>query len=188
MVGFTTVACEHGAKLVALDRGHRRSAATASDLEVETSRGPVSTHDRRECRRCVGSAKSRPWQESICRSSRCAACWFRRSLSTTSRTQIPMVIDMTNGFHFRPESLGFLLAWNDPEETPGFKTNFEPAFIEKILERAADRVPCFENLADQSQARLGRAVRDDARPPLHPRAGARGATASSAPTASAATA
>ena len=47
--------------------------------------------------------------------------------------QIPMVIDMTNGFHFRPESLGFLLAWNDPEETPGYKTDFDPAFIEKIL-------------------------------------------------------
>jgi len=29
----------------------------------------------------------------------------------------------------------------------GFKTNFEPAFIEKVLTRAADRVPCFENLA-----------------------------------------
>jgi sarcosine oxidase subunit beta len=54
---------------------------------------------------------------------------------------------MSNGFHFRPESLGFLLAWNDPEETPGEKTDFEPAFIEKILTRAADRVPCFENLA-----------------------------------------
>ena len=59
----------------------------------------------------------------------------------------PMVIDMSNGFHFRPEGRGFLLAWNDPEETPGYKTDFEPAFIEKILTRAADRVPCFENLA-----------------------------------------
>jgi len=59
----------------------------------------------------------------------------------------PMIIDMTNGFHFRPEALGFLLAWNDPDETPGFKTNFEPSFIEKILTRAADRVPIFENLA-----------------------------------------
>ena len=59
----------------------------------------------------------------------------------------PMIIDMSNGFHFRPEALGFLLAWNDPEETPGFKTDFEPAFIEKILTRAADRVPMFENLA-----------------------------------------
>jgi sarcosine oxidase subunit beta len=59
----------------------------------------------------------------------------------------PMIIDMSNGFHFRPESRGFLFAWNDPEETPGFKTDFEPSFIEKILTRAADRVPCFENVA-----------------------------------------
>jgi sarcosine oxidase subunit beta len=58
-----------------------------------------------------------------------------------------MIVDMTNGFHFRPESLGFLLAWNDPEETPGFKTDFDPAFIEKVLTRAANRVPVFENLA-----------------------------------------
>ncbi len=59
----------------------------------------------------------------------------------------PMIIDMSNGFHFRPEGLGFLLAWNDPEETPGYKLNFEPSFIEKILERAARRVPIFEQLA-----------------------------------------
>lgn len=61
--------------------------------------------------------------------------------------EIPMVIDMTNGFHFRPESRGFLLAWNDPEETPGYKFDFDPEFIEKVLTRAANRVPCFENLA-----------------------------------------
>ena len=59
----------------------------------------------------------------------------------------PMVIDMSTGFHFRPEGRGFLLAWNDPEETSGYKTDFEPAFIEKILVHAADRVPVFENLA-----------------------------------------
>jgi sarcosine oxidase subunit beta len=58
----------------------------------------------------------------------------------------PMIIDMSNGFHFRPEGRGFLLAWNDPEETPGFKTEFDPAFVEKILTRAADRVPCFADL------------------------------------------
>ena len=59
----------------------------------------------------------------------------------------PMIIDMSSGFHFRPEGRGFLLAWNDPEETPGYKMDFEAAFIEKILTRAADRVPVFENLA-----------------------------------------
>src|SRR5260370_27795529 len=45
----------------------------------------------------------------------------------------PMVIDMSNAFHFRPEGRGFLLAWNDPEETSGYKTDFDPSFVEKIL-------------------------------------------------------
>jgi sarcosine oxidase subunit beta len=38
------------------------------------------------------------------------------------------------------------MAWNDPEETTGYKTDFEPAFVEKVLVLAADRVPVFENL------------------------------------------
>lgn len=63
----------------------------------------------------------------------------------------PMIIDMSNGFHFRPEGMGFLLAWNDPEETPGHKTDCDPAFIEKILIRAADRVPMFEEIAVNSK-------------------------------------
>jgi sarcosine oxidase subunit beta len=57
--------------------------------------------------------------------------------------RFPMIIDMSTGFHFRREGKGILLAWNDPEETPGFKTDFDPAFVEKILTRAADRVPCL---------------------------------------------
>ena len=55
--------------------------------------------------------------------------------------KFPMVIDMSTGFHFRREGKGILLAWNDPQETPGFKTEFDPTFIEKILTRAASRVP-----------------------------------------------
>ena len=57
--------------------------------------------------------------------------------------RFPMVIDMSTGFHFRREGKGILLAWNDPEETVGFKTDFDPAFVEKILTRAANRVPCL---------------------------------------------
>ena len=56
----------------------------------------------------------------------------------------PMVVDMSTGFHYRPEGLGILMAWNDPDETPGFKTNFDPAFIEKILTRGVSRVPVIE--------------------------------------------
>ncbi len=59
----------------------------------------------------------------------------------------PMTIDMSNGFHFRPEALGFLLAWADPNETTSFNTEFDSGFIEKVLEHAANRVPCFEKVA-----------------------------------------
>ena len=55
--------------------------------------------------------------------------------------RFPMVIDMSTGFHFRREGKGILLAWNDPQETPGFKTEFDTSFIEKILTHAASRVP-----------------------------------------------
>ena len=147
MVGFTTRACEQGATLwrstevtaIARDSDGRISGA-------ETTRGLVST-------RTVVNAAG-PWAAEVA----ALACVelpvepLRRMLVPTEPFDsvshaIPMVIDMTNGFHFRPESLGFLLAWNDPEETPGYKTGFEPSFIEKVLIRAADRVPCFENLA-----------------------------------------
>jgi len=57
----------------------------------------------------------------------------------------PMTVDMATGFHFRPEGLGLLMAWNDPDETPGFKTDFDPAFVEKILTRGVSRVPCLED-------------------------------------------
>ena len=55
--------------------------------------------------------------------------------------RFPMVIDMSTGFHFRREGKGILLAWNDPDETPGFKTEFDATFVEKILTHAAARVP-----------------------------------------------
>jgi sarcosine oxidase subunit beta len=54
------------------------------------------------------------------------------------------VVDMSTGFHYRPEGRGLLLAWNDPEETPGFKTNFDHRFIEKVLTRGVDRLPVLE--------------------------------------------
>ncbi|MBS1859959.1 MAG: FAD-binding oxidoreductase [Acidobacteria bacterium] len=56
----------------------------------------------------------------------------------------PMVVDMSTGFHYRPEGRGLLLAWNDPEETPGFKLNFDHGFIEKILTRGVSRLPVLE--------------------------------------------
>ncbi|HEY1271635.1 MAG TPA: FAD-dependent oxidoreductase [Terriglobales bacterium] len=145
MTGFTTWAVDHGAKLWknTIVDSIRQNGET---FTVETSREALST------RTVVNAAGA--WAASIAGmvGVDLPVEPLRRMLVPTEPFDqfphsAPMIIDMSNGFHFRPEALGFLLAWNDPEETPGFKTDFEPAFIEKILTRAADRVPIFENLA-----------------------------------------
>src|SRR5271154_5402171 len=146
MNGFIGWAADHGAKL------WKNTQVTGIQLDaqgvagVETTRGSVST------RKVVNAAGA--WAAGIARMVNLDLPVepLRRMLIPTEPFDqfphtAPMIIDMSNGFHFRPEALGFLLAWNDPEETPGYKTDFEPTFIEKILIRAAGRVPIFENLA-----------------------------------------
>ena len=155
MIGFMTWASDHGATLwknatvQAITRQPVTSnsgGSTNAGFEIETTRGKVST---RMVVNCAGA-----WSAEIANmvGIKLPVEPLRRMLVPTEPFDqfphtAPMIIDMSNGFHFRPESRGFLLAWNDPEETPGYKTDFEPSFIEKILTRAADRVPAFENLA-----------------------------------------
>ena len=146
MTGFTAWAVDHGATLwkqADVTAIHRDAEGISG---VETTRGCIST---RKVVNCAGA-----WAASIAKMAGIDLPVepLRRMLVPTEPFDefphtAPMIIDMSNGFHFRPESRGFLFAWNDPEETPGFKTDFEPSFIEKILTRAADRVPCFENVA-----------------------------------------
>ena len=146
MTGFTSWAVEHGAQIW---RGTEVTAIKVSGDRVQgvvTGRGEVSAPVvvnaagawAAEFAKLVGI--DLPVQP------------LRRMLVPTEPFDAfphsaPMIIDMSNGFHFRPEGRGFLMAWNDPEEKFGFNTNFEPAFVEKILMHAADRAPCFENVA-----------------------------------------
>jgi sarcosine oxidase, subunit beta len=146
MVGFTTRACEQGVTLWRSTEVTGITRDKGSISGVETTRGLVSTP--------VVVNAAGPWaaQTAALAGIDLPVEPLRRMLVPTEPFDevshaIPMVVDMTNGFHFRPESRGFLLAWNDPEETSGYKYDFEPSFIEKVLVRAADRVPCFENLA-----------------------------------------
>ena len=145
MIGFMSCASEHGAKLWKSTHVTGIGRDARGIAHVETSRGTVAT---RVVVNCAG-----PWAAEVAKmvDVDLPVEPLRRMLVPTEPFDqfphtAPMIIDMSNGFHFRPESLGFLLAWNDPEETPGYKTEFEPSFIEKILTRAAERVPCFENL------------------------------------------
>ena len=61
--------------------------------------------------------------------------------------RLPMMIDMSTGWHFPQEGLGLLMAWAHADEQPGFRTDFDPTYIEKSLTHAASRVPDFANLA-----------------------------------------
>ena len=145
MNGFMASAVEHGATLWKKTEVTGITKDQQSAFRVETTRGPVST------RTVVNAAGA--WAAQIAKllGVDLPVEPLRRMLVPSEPFSdfphsSPMVIDMSTGFHFRPEGRGFLLAWNDPEETPGYKTDFEPSFIEKILMHAADRVPAFENL------------------------------------------
>jgi sarcosine oxidase subunit beta len=145
MNGFMTSAIERGATLWKKTEVTGITRDQQSTFRVETTRGPVST------RTVVNAAGA--WSAQIAKflGIDLPVEPLRRMLVPSEPFSdfphsSPMVIDMSTGFHFRPEGRGFLLAWNDPEETPGYKTDFEPAFIEKILMHAANRVPAFENL------------------------------------------
>ena len=145
MTGFMQRAMEKGVRLWKGSEAIAIGWDVRGIAGVETSRGRVAT-------RTVVNAAG-PWAAQVAAMAgvHLPVEPLRRMLVPSEpfpliAREAPMTIEMATGFHFRPEGLGVMLAWNDPEETTGFKTNFDPAFIEKILTRAVDRVPCFEAL------------------------------------------
>ena len=142
MMGFMLRAREHGVRLWLDTTVTGIDVAGDQIVGVDTTRGRIAT---RNVVNCAGA-----WAAEVARmaGAELPVTPLRRQLVPTEPfdqlpARFPMVIDMSNGFHFRREGRGILLAWNDPAETPGFKTEFDPAFIEKILTRAAARVPCL---------------------------------------------
>ena len=159
--GFTARAVERGARV------WTGTEVTGIDLEggrvagVGTSRGRIAT-------RVVVNA-SGAWAAETARLAglEIPVVPLRRQLvSVKPRTPLPaglpMVIDMSDGFHFRPESsdlgaaAGALMAWPDRAETPGFKTDFDPAFTEKVFRRARVRAPFLADATvNASRCRAG---------------------------------
>jgi sarcosine oxidase, subunit beta len=146
MNGFMAKASENGARL------WRGTEVTGINCDNEGVAGVQTSREGISTRKVVNAAGA--WAASIAKMVEIDLPVepLRRMLVPTEPFDeyphsAPMTIDMSNGFHFRPEGLGFLMAWNDPEETPGYKVDFESTFLEKILERAANRVPCFERVA-----------------------------------------
>jgi sarcosine oxidase subunit beta len=73
---------------------------------------------------------------------------------------LPMVIDLASGFHFRPARgparNEMLLAWPDPAEASSFQTEFDPAFIPKVMEQTDRLAPFIRNVTvDRARCRAG---------------------------------
>ncbi len=145
MTGFTLRALDQGAQLIRDAQVTGLTLDTKGVASVQTTQGAIAT------RTVVNAAGA--WSAEVAKMAGIDLPVepLRRMLVPTEpfdkvAHSAPMVVDMSTGFHFRPEGLGLLMAWNDPDEKPGFKTSFDRGFIEKILTRAVDRVPVFEEL------------------------------------------
>jgi sarcosine oxidase subunit beta len=142
MRGFILRARERGVRLWVDTEVIAIETQSGRVTGVVTSKGRVAT-------RAVVNAAG-PWAASVARMAgvELPVEPLRRQIVKTEAfhrlpARLPMVIDMSNGFHFRREGESFLLAWLDKEEGFGFKTNFDYEFVEKILTRAVARVPAF---------------------------------------------
>ena len=177
--------CEQGASAMALDRGHgdsRRSRISG----VETARGPVSTRDRRQRRRSVGSRSrgaggNRP-------ASRADAPHADPDRAVRRR--------IARDAHGDRHDQRISLPAGEPGVSPGVERSrgndglqdeFRSDVHREDAERAADRVPCFENLAVNPKRAWAGLY--EMSPDHHASSGRlRNSRASSAPTDSAATA
>jgi sarcosine oxidase subunit beta len=142
MMGFLLRAVDQGAQLV------REAPVIGIDVDTRGVAGVRTTHGLIASRTVVNAAGA--WAARVAAMAGVVLPVepLRRMLVPTEpfdriSHSAPMTVDMSTGFHFRPEGLGFLMAWNDPAETPGFKLNVDRGFVEKILTHAVDRVPVF---------------------------------------------
>lgn len=162
MQGFTERARERGARLWLETSVNAIEIEGGSVAGVRTTRGFVST-------RALVNA-SGPWAAEVARLAgvEIPVTPLRRQLVATQPLAdvpdtLPMVIDVSDGFHFRrlgragsKGERGLLMACPDPQETPGFKEDFNPSFIPKVLARAAQRAPGFMGLTvDLRHSRAG---------------------------------
>jgi sarcosine oxidase subunit beta len=109
---------------------------------VRTSAGDVAT---RLVFNCAGA-----WSPSIGRMAglEIPVLPYRRHIAVTGRFPAvprnnPMTVDFQTSLYFHPEGDGVLLGMSDREEPPGFATDVNWEFLEKIFEQAARRAPAL---------------------------------------------
>ncbi|MBK8466455.1 MAG: FAD-binding oxidoreductase [Chloracidobacterium sp.] len=154
--GFSTGAALLGTRVI--------SGTTVRSIEVEGGRvtGVHTSNGLLECDNVVLCAGA--WSQHIAATAgielpvepqRRQIVWARAPQPLPN--DLPMVIDLADGFHFRPardfvfkgsdaETSVFanhdvLFAYPDPDEPASFSTDFDEGFLDKVGERASHRAP-----------------------------------------------
>lgn len=141
-VGYAAAARRHGARLKEGVELTGVSVASGRVQGVQTSMGEVAT---RMVFNCAGA-----WSSSIGRmvGLEIPVLPFRRHIAVTGpfpavpRTT-PMTVDFRTSLYFHPEGDGLLLGMSDREEPPGYDTDVNWDFLEKMFEEAARRAPAL---------------------------------------------
>lgn len=109
---------------------------------VRSSAGDVAT---RMVINCAG-----PWSASIGRMAgiEIPVLPYRRHIAVTGTfpavpRNTPMTVDFQTSLYFHPEGDGVLIGMSDREESPGFGTDVDWGFMEKVFEQAARRAPAL---------------------------------------------
>jgi sarcosine oxidase subunit beta len=159
MKGFGKKAVENGAQLLTGFQVTGIKTENDKVTGVQTDKGKISA----ETVICCSGA----WAKDIASTAgidlpvtplRRQIIWARATRDFPA--DLPMVIDLSDGFHFRPAKNSrqeLLFAWPDPAELPSYKTDFDPAFIEKVLPKAKHRAPFLDGaeiLLDKCRAGL----------------------------------
>src|SRR3981081_1032788 len=140
--GYATAARRRGARLKEGVEVIGVDVANGRVQGVRTSAGDVAT---RLIFNCAGA-----WSPSIGRMAglEIPVLPYRRHIAVTGTfpavpRHTPMTVDFQTSLYFPPEGDGVLLGMSDREEPPGFVTDVNWEFLEKIFEQAARRAPAL---------------------------------------------
>ncbi|MGI8787945.1 MAG: NAD(P)/FAD-dependent oxidoreductase [Pyrinomonadaceae bacterium] len=141
--GFTKGAAGNGARFEPGSEVFAIETSSGKVKAVETNRGRI------ECEKVVLCAGA--WARQLAKTAgidlpieplKRQIVWARSEKNL--QENLPMVIDLSNGFHFRPAKDSrneVLFAYPDNDEQPSFDTNFDEGFIEKVYAKAKHRAP-----------------------------------------------
>jgi sarcosine oxidase subunit beta len=141
-IGYATAARRHGARLKEGIEVTSIDVSSGRVQGVRTSAGDIAT---RLVINCAG-----PWAASIGRMAglEIPVLPYRRHIAVTSAfpavpRNMPMTVDFQTSCYFHPEGDGVLIGMSDRAEPPGFVTDVNWDFMEKMFEQAARRAPAL---------------------------------------------